>query len=68
MVWVCCERRLERLPGCFMPDPPRAKRDLIFLRCEHPATFHKLLETRETAQSIFLSTFEVAGKVVGWPG
>ena len=54
--------------GCFMPHPPWAKRALIFIRCECPAAFEKLAETEETAQGMFLSTSEEAGKVVGWPG
>ena len=68
VVWVCFGRRLERLPGCFISDPPRAKRALIFTRREYPAAFEKLVETGETAQGMFLSTSEEAGKVVGWPG
>ena len=54
--------------GCFMSDPPWAKRAPIFIRRECPAAFEKLVETGETAQGMFLSTSEEAGKVVGWPG
>ena len=54
--------------GCFMFDPPWAKRGPIFIRRECPAAFEKLAETEETAQGMFLSTCEEAGKVVGWPG
>ena len=68
VVWVCFGRRLERLLECFMSDPPRAKRALIFVRREHPAAFEKLVETGETVQGMFLSTSEEAGKVAGWPG
>ena len=51
-----------------MFDPPWAKRGPIFIRRECPAAFEKLVETGETAQGMFLSTSEEAGKVVGWPG
>ena len=51
-----------------MSDPPRAKRALIFIHRECPAAFEKLVETGETAQGMFLSASEEAGKVVGWPG
>ena len=51
-----------------MSDLPWEKRALIFIRCEYPAAFEKLVETGETAQGMFLSTSEEAGKVVGWPG
>ena len=51
-----------------MPDPPRAKRALIFMRSECPAVFEKLAETGETAQGMFLSTREQGEMVAGWPG
>ena len=54
--------------GCFMSDPPRAKRALIFVRRECPAASEKLAETEETAQGMFLSTSEEAGRVFGGPG
>ena len=54
--------------GCFMFDPPWAKRAPIFIRRECPAAFEKLVETGETVQGMFLSTREEAGKVVGWLG
>ena len=54
--------------GCFMPDSPWAKRAPIFICREYPAAFEKLEETGETAQGMFLSTSEEAGKVVDWPG
>ena len=53
MVWVCFGRRLERLPGCFMSDPPRAERALIFTGREYPAAFEKLVETGESVQGMF---------------
>ena len=65
MVWVCCGRRLGRLLLCFMSDPPRAKRALIFIRCKCPAAFEKLVETGETVQGMFLSTREQGEMVAG---
>ena len=53
--------------GCFMPDPPRAKRALIFIRRECPAALEKLAETGETAQGTFLSTREQGEMVAGKP-
>ena len=54
--------------GCFMSDPPKAKRALIFIRREYPAAFEKLVETGETAQGMFLSTREQGEMVAGWRG
>ena len=51
-----------------MSDPPWAKRAQDVIPCEHLAAFEKLVETGETAQGMFLSTSEEAGKVAGWPG
>ena len=54
--------------GCFMPDPPSAKRALIFIRRVYPAALKKLVETEETVQGMFLSTREKGEMVAGWRG
>ena len=51
--------------GCFVSDPPSAKRAPIFIRRECPASFEKLVETRETVQEMFLSTTEQGEMVAG---
>ena len=59
--WACHFGTISPDLGCFMFDPPWAKRALIFIRREYPAAFEKLVETGETAQG----TREQGEMVVG---
>ena len=72
-IWVFCAGPSLGQKGpprsiFFVLDPTWAKRALIFIPCECSAACQKLPETGETAQRMFLNTWEVTEEVAGWPG